>query len=58
MEVKKIKEWDNELPTLIMHGINDSCDALFIKETKLLIEATAALSNKMVYVDCISEGNS
>ena len=51
-----IEEWDNELPTLIFHGVDDACDAGFIDETKMLIAESAAHSGKKIVVECIVEG--
>ena len=52
-----IEVWDNELPTLIFHGVDDACDAGFINETKELIAESAAKSGKKnIVVECIVEG--
>jgi len=41
-----IDHWDNELPTLIFHGIDDECDSGFINMIKHFIYQTGENSNK------------
>jgi len=54
--VPGIEEWDNELPTLIVHGVDDSCDSGLVHFAKWAISKTAEKSNKNITVECISEG--
>ena len=51
-----IKDWDNELPTLICHGINDECDTGLIRMIKGYIRDTGTNSNKTLFTECIVEG--
>jgi hypothetical protein len=50
-----ITDWDNELPTLIMHGVNDECGSGLINMIIEILEKTGQNSGKTIFADCIVE---
>ena len=51
-----IKEWDNTLPTLIYHGINDNCDDGQINNLIGVIGRVGEANGKTLHAECMVIG--
>jgi len=51
-----IKEWDNTLPTLIYHGINDNCDDGQINNFIKVIGQVGEANGKQLHAECMVIG--
>lgn len=52
-----IKQWENELPILIYHGISMHCDRYLVTHMKKLIEKINEHTGKNIYAECLRVGN-
>lgn len=52
-----ISEWENQLPTLVIHGLNDYCDAGTVRVLVNDIKRVGARAGLRLHAECLDAGS-